>query len=288
MILFYENGKLGNQLFQYCGIKKYFPNHRIIFFGLDNLRKTFDKVDATFIQKRNLTYKIIFRLIKLTLFLLVYVEFIGQIKKGNKKNNFKPIIIKGFLLNVYFVNNDVFFQSEDCINEIATNAPVLKKKIKILAKNWLKKKKIFFNLHRLVFVHIRRGDYLIWPSKKFPAVLDLAWYRREMTNFNKWIKKPIFVLFSDDQNYLKDKFKESNSLIISNNAVEVDLAIMSFCSHGILSASTFSWWGSFFAKFRKKNKNLSRFVAPKFWFSHRSKKSDFSYMHKTDWITFVR
>ena len=109
-----------------------------------------------------------------------------------------------------------------------------------------------------------------------------------MTNFNKWIKKPIFVLFSDDQNYLKDKFKESNSLIISNNAVEVDLAFMSFWSHGILSASTFSWWGSFFAKFRKKNKNLSRFVAPKFWFSHRSKKTDFSYMHKTDWITFVR
>ena len=97
MILFYENGKLGNQLFQYCGIKKYFPNHRIIFFGLDNLRKTFDKVDATFIQKRKLTYKIIFRLIKLILFLLAYVEFIGQIKKGN---NFTHKIIFDVLTNL--------------------------------------------------------------------------------------------------------------------------------------------------------------------------------------------
>jgi hypothetical protein len=51
MILFFQNGELGNQIFQYCGLKKYFPNHKLIFFGCEKLKNTFDNLEVSFISK---------------------------------------------------------------------------------------------------------------------------------------------------------------------------------------------------------------------------------------------
>ena len=83
------------------------------------------------------------------------------------------------------------------------------------------------------------------------------------------VKKPIFVIMGDDTLYLQSVFKESKNLIISNNLPEIDLSIMSFCSHGILSPSTFAWWGAFYA--RSKHKLNTTFLAPKYWCGHRKK-----------------
>ena len=59
---------------------------------------------------------------------------------------------------------------------------------------------------------------------------------------------------------------------------------MGLCSHGILSASSFSWWGALYSKNFNKNKNY--YIAPKFWVGHRLKKwipNNFF----TNWITYV-
>ena len=88
----------------------------------------------------------------------------------------------------------------------------------------------------------------------------------------------------DDSYYLHDVFKESKNLIISKNSYEVYLIIMSYCLHGILSASSFAWWGAFYA--RSKHKQNTTFLAPKYWASHRKKKwhpANF----QTDWITYI-
>ena len=88
----------------------------------------------------------------------------------------------------------------------------------------------------------------------------------------------------DDTLYLRSVFKESKNLIISNNLPETDLSIMSLCSYGILSASSFAWWGAFYAKIYNKKRNY--FIAPKYWIGHRSKK----WLPKnffSKWITYV-
>jgi hypothetical protein len=41
------------------------------------------------------------------------------------------------------------------------------------------------------------------------------------------------------------------------------MSIMSFCCAGILSASSFAWWGAFFAK--THDKDNSYFIAPNYW-----------------------
>ena len=134
-------------------------------------------------------------------------------------------------------------------------------------------------------MHVRRGDYLLWPNKKFPAVLDFSWYKSSMSYLKKKIKKPIFILMSDDLHYIRDIFKESKSLIISKNIAEIDLSIMSLCSHGIMSPSSFAWWGSFFIKNNNLYKRPSYFIAPKFWAGHRSKKW-FPKKFYFDWIIY--
>ena len=81
---------------------------------------------------------------------------------------------------------------------------------------------------------------------------------------------------SDDKYYLKDIFKESQTMYISENNLQIDLSIMSLCRYGILSASTFAWCGAYYANLDKNNKNF--FVAPKYWENHRSKKITEDYL----------
>jgi len=287
MIIFFEEGKLGNQLFQYCGLKKYFPNDNLIFFGCKDLKELFSGVFVNFFlaNKYNVIYskydkskspasfeKFTFKLLKKTIFFLVRIKVLGKITHSDS-NKFNLIISRGFFskLNVAY---SIFFQHSDCINNV-TAYPILKKKNIILHKE------------RLEFVHIRRNDYLFWPSSKFPASLELTWYKRAMLKVSKKIYKPIFVIMSDDLLYIQKEFKESDSLIISNNKPAVDLAIMQMCSHGILSPSTFAWWGGFFSRSKKIDKNNLYFIAPKFWVGHRIKK----WLPKnfyTNWISYLK
>jgi hypothetical protein len=51
MILFFEYGRLGNQLFQYSGICHYFPDHKIVFFDCSDLKDTLEFVEATIIPR---------------------------------------------------------------------------------------------------------------------------------------------------------------------------------------------------------------------------------------------
>jgi hypothetical protein len=299
MIIFFEEGKLGNQLFQYCGLKKYFPNDNLIFFGCKDLKEFFNGVFVNFFlaNRYNVIYskndkskspesfeKFIFKLLKKIIFFLVKIKILGKITHSDS-NKFNLIISRGLFskLNVAY---SIFFQHSEYINNV-TEFPTLKKKLLKQAKNWLKKKNIILHKERLVFVHIRRGDYLFWPSSKFPACLKLTWYKRAMLKIKKNIYKPIFVIMSDDLLYIQKEFKETDSLIISNNKPAVDLAIMQMCSHGVLSPSTFAWWGGFFSRSKKIDKNNLYFIAPKFWVGHRIKRG-FPKNFYTNWISYLK
>jgi hypothetical protein len=280
MIIFFENGRLGNQIFQYVGLKHNFLKHKLFFFGCSILQNTFYIVDVTFIKLK--LNSLLYRVLKKISFFLVKFRLLGEIKEIMANNNAKLYVYRGLLWNIFIAHN-VYFQHSSFVNKI-THPPSIKKKYLTLAENWLKKKKVFNKKSNLVFVHIRRGDYLLWPELNFPAVLDLRWYKKNMLNIKNRVKKPIFVIMGDDTLYLRNVFKESKSLIISNNSPETDLSIMSLCSYGILSPSSFAWWGGFYGKNYNKKKNY--FIAPKYWAGHRRKKWFPTNFH-TDWITYI-
>ena len=281
MILHVENGRIGNLLFQYVGLKKYFPKHKLIFIGYVYLQEFFDNVDAKFFIIKNVN-KFFFHILKLTFIFLTTIRFLGVIFENANSKSYKINIKRGLLWWI-LVSYKNTFQHKDVIKQI-NNPPVLKSIIIKKGLNWLEKNIIDFKRRMIVFVHFRRSDYLQFPSKELPAVLDISWYERTMKLMKRNLDNPIFILMSEDQNYLKNIFRNSSSIVISNNKPEIDLSIMSLCSSGILSPSSFSWWGAFYAKISNINNNY--FIAPKYWIGHRSKKW-LPKKFQTKWITYI-
>ena len=126
-----------------------------------------------------------------------------------------------------------------------------------------------------VGIHIRRGDYV--QLSAFHPPCKPEYYLEAAQHFAE--SNPYFVIFSDDIDYCKSLFAESeNILYINNNDPYIDLCLMSMCDHNIIANSSFSWWGAWL------NSNPTKIViAPKRWFGS-------AYTHNTsdlyckDWI----
>ena len=107
-----------------------------------------------------------------------------------------------------------------------------------------------------VFIHARRGDMLSangWCYK-------YGYFRRAVQHIKKNVKGPVFVFFTNagsiqwckenakifGLDYSKDKvfFVDWNTGEESYR----DMQLMSHCKHGIITNSTFGWWGAYFIK----------------------------------------
>ena len=60
-------------------------------------------------------------------------------------------------------------------------------------------------------------------------------------------------------------FNEFQNKLVSYNIPQIDLAIMTLCNYGICSNSSFSWWGAYLIKNRKK------IIFPSYWFGWKSR-----------------
>jgi len=279
MIIFFEKGRLGNQLIQYIGLKNSFPKEKLIFFGCENLFKVFNNVDAYFLKKDNIS-EWTFVLIKKIVFFLVKIKIVGKIEEHKSTDTYKIIVQKGLFWKI-FVVIDFYYNIENVSKNI--NPPLIKPELIKEAKNWFQFRQINFKDSPVVFVDIRRGDYLTFPSIEFPAVLNLKWYEKAINLIKDKVKNPTLILMSDDKHYLKDIFNESKTLHICDIKPEVKLAIMSLCKYGILSASTFSWAGSYYSMLN--NGDITFFIAPKYWINHRMKKTYTG--DKSDFINYI-
>jgi len=282
MIIHFENGRLGNQLFQYCGLRSYCPGHRLIIVGCDGLRHYFDLNDACFIPKKAFKHKYLYKLFEILVFLLSTTRVFGRLSEEQDPYIFKAIVRKGLVSNV-LVSRHVYFQHHCVITNIQT-CPHVNPSLIHTALEWLRSKEVSQSASSLIFLHVRRGDYLNWPSKKYPAVLAPDWYQRSIKFMRNLHEKSQFILMGDDVSYIHDVFGESTDFLISENPPEVDMAIMSLCNSGILSASSFAWWGAFFAHANQDKDCV--FLAPRYWAGHRS-----GNWHPegfiTDWITYL-
>jgi len=285
MILHFRDGELGNQLFQYTGLKKYFPKENLIFFGCDSIYQSFDNLEARFISLKKINDWNFFNILNYIALLLIQTRILGVIteNKDSSSAKFKIISRKGLFWWI-FVTYKIHFQHHDFLEQI-DNFPAINSQLHQQAKNWLIKKSVNLKTDSVVFVHVRRGDYLLWPSLTIsvPAVLSLDWYKRAMSLMKNKIQNPVFILMSDDLYYLQDVFTESEKVIISDNKPIIDLAIMSLCCSGIMSASSFAWWGASYARNIKKDNNF--FIAPKYWGGHRIKKW-YPKNFQTKWIDY--
>lgn len=284
MIVCFEYGRLGNQLLQYVGIKKYFPGHKIFFIGYDDLSDVLDSADAVIFKKKRMPIVLFFSILRYFVKFLSMIRLVGVIEERANGSDFALKVQDGIIPSVYWLRSS-FFQHIQVVADIPFQIS-LKSSLLGRAKLWAASQGIDLYSESLAFMHIRRGDYLAWPTKDFPAVLDFAWYQQIMEQLKSKVQDPFFLILSDDYYYAKDLFGKYSNVAISNNDMGVDLALMSFCHHGIMSASTFAWWGAWLSRKNHGFNDCNLYFAPKYWSGHR-RKEWYPKEFKSEWITYV-
>ena len=192
--------------------------------------------------------------------------------------HYQDIILKGTTLI------DGYFQSEKYFNHCNTLVRDIFKFGDEETKSWETIKQQI-DVRNTVIIHLRRGDYVNYPT--IHPILGNDYYRKALTYIlhnNKDITS-ILICTDDWESVIRDgiisevitPFKIPIGITKGCSELQ-DLYIMSQCDHIIMSNSSFSWWGSFLGK--KKNT-----VAPKTWFG-KNGPQDFFDIYNSDWTLF--
>jgi hypothetical protein len=136
-------------------------------------------------------------------------------------------------------------------------------------------KEIMEDLVDPIFLHVRRGDYV--NHQKAHPVCPISYYEKALTYFKE--ESPVLV-FSDDIEWCKSQdFFKGDRFMLSEyterypqkcdtndgkqNALipYFDMCMMSLCTGGILANSSMSWWGAWLIE-----NPTQPIIAPKRWF----------------------
>jgi hypothetical protein len=115
-----------------------------------------------------------------------------------------------------------------------------------------------------VFVHVRRGDYMIEPHHSYHGTLPLSYYRNSMDFIRREVNKPRFFLFSDDPAWVLENFKDPDVTVVDVPRPGHAMYLMSLCRHAIIANSSFSWWGAWLGYGKKDGIH----IAPRQWFAN--------------------
>lgn len=262
MIIVPRNSQLRNQIFQYIMARKLYPDHRAVFINFSELRSAVDLSHQTTRTHWINTRQSVSFCLHAAFVMLIKLRLLGTIKEAVNEENYIIQKTRGLIPFIY-VLRDTFFQNETLCAEINQQLNPKSENINT-AQNWLANNTAEIKFKEIVFVNIRRGDYVSWPNRDYPAILDLEWYRNAMDKMGNKLSNPLFLIITDDPFYAADVELGPYNILISNNTSNIDLALMSLSDHGILSASTFAWWGAWFCR-RRRNNTPTVFIAPQYW-----------------------
>ena len=254
-----ESGRLGNQLFQYLALRSVAKsNERIVLFGFDQLKSTFDGLDAHFVHIETNPLKH-----------LVSIDYsrvqrmsaglpgLGIIREDDKA---RPARNPASSLAIALPS---WFQSDTFLGSLALQSLQVKPHL-------LESTHRFLTSHGLngastAFVQVRAGDYRLWPTPEKPAILPPSWYRDRIAELRLHRPELTIVAIGDEPSYTQEVITGLPDSLIFNSDYAAEFALMTVCSGGVLSASSFAYWGAYFAK---RNYPQGAYLAPRFWAGH--------------------
>lgn len=249
-----SNGRLGNQMFQYAGLRGIAANRGFDWvipapdsYG-DSNYGLFDCFEMSSVAEEN--YGIINSQSIST----------GQFHFSQEFFDHCPDKVN---LHDYFQSEKYFDNVSDTIRKDFTfNKNILEPCLEILS-----------DLNDPIFIHIRRGDYLNQPDNH--PVCPAPYYKESLKKFND--QSPVLV-FSDDLDWCREQFTEDRFMIPTENPIYnhtadtndgrlrsfipyYDLCMMSLCGGGIIANSSMSWWGAWLIE-----NPTQPIIAPNPWF----------------------
>lgn len=265
-LIWIPDGRLGNLIFQHQAITNIYGDDIKIITPDVGLKKLFT-MDNNF-------YFIKFPALGKSFYIRFFNSFfllLGKLRIFSISTPKTSLIKEKYIteeMDVVFLNgifNDVivfkgFFQYEIPNHQL----PNLRPELILEAENLLS----HIEPSTRIAIHLRFGDYLEWDVLGIRgASLPEEYYYEAIKRINSIIKSPTYIVFSDDLNRAKKLLSkiEIDCRYYDQNLF-IDFALIAQCSHAIISASSFSWWASYFIKNRG-----AKIFAPKFWLGFKSK-----------------
>ena len=269
-----SNGRLGNQMFQYAGLRGIAANRNFEWliprpdnYG-DSNYGLFDCFEMSSVEEEN------------------FGQLNGQnIATGqfHFSQEFFDNCPDNINLHDYFQTEKYFKNIEDVIrNDFSFKKEIVKSCLEILDE-----------LVDPIFIHIRRGDYVNQPDNH--PVCSTSYYESSLNNFKDTSSVLIFSddpewcksqeLFSDDRflisefNLTYNQTSDTNDGRVKSLIPYYDLCLMSMCQGGIIANSSMSWWGAWLIE-----NPTQPIVAPNPWFGKNYSHYDMSDLIPKKWV----
>ena len=260
MIVMVEAGRLGNQIFQYVGLRSVTrPRENIVLFGFDGLFATFDDIQARRVPIENsplrhlasVDYETVDRwAAKIPGVSMMGEDTFGEPDRPSTRNS---ICAPAWFQNGSWAPRHV--PPELTIKSVHRTAALLELTRRSLTPEGT------------AFVHARGGDYRTWPSRESAAILPVSWYAEQVADMRAREPELEFVVVGDDPELGAEAAQAIGGHHIQTGSESIDLALLASCRAGILSASSYAFWGAYFAH---ASGSHGPFIAPEFWIGHRT------------------
>lgn len=139
---------------------------------------------------------------------------------------------------------------------------------------------LFSNIDRIVVVHCRRTDYLLYSHIHGP--LTGNYYKKALSKMAEYVENPIFLLCGDDNNFwseIRDDILDSltsNEFFILENETDINtFVLLQQFKNFIMSNSTFIWWSVWLS-------NYEKVITPSKWFGEAGP-NPFDDIYESDW-----
>lgn len=273
MILFYGEGRLGNQIFQYHALTHIArPNERIFAVGLEDLQQILVLhgprvviLTRNGLLKRAIKYIIIpflLRPLSRSLRLIRYVQESHLGSSWHREPSGELRIRAGLLRAITFVDGGYYQNASLWTSMFPTTLYCLNDALKHAASAYLDS--LFGAENRPAFVHVRRGDYVghsAYGSQDL--VLPADFFRRAIREMDHRIGPRQFIFVTDDAAWVNATFNDIPNKTVANLSAAMGFAVMTECTAGILSNSTFS----LAAALMQEEPHL--IIAPLYWLGFR-------------------
>ena len=281
MIIIKLNGGLGNQMFEYAfGRSIQLSIKDALILDIE----AFDESNRNYsLNNCNLDEEI--KIIKGKKF-----RFLKFLSKLNKKLMFKILEFYGLFfwksslykkIDIKKLNinkKNIFYGYWQSEKYFSKHSNIIKKELLIKTKPT---KKALMYLEKItstksVCLHIRRGDFVKYNID----ICSADYYNSSIEKMKNMIKNPVFYIFTDDLNWVKENIKinKNHFTIIDQDLADYEtLRLMYNCKDFIISNSSFSWW----AQYLSKNKNKIVF-APNKWYPNGYRDKS---IYLSNWIT---
>ena len=269
-----SNGRLGNQMFQYAGLRGIAANRNFEWlipkpdnYG-DSNYGLFDCFEMSSVKEENFGQ------------LNAQSIATGQFHFSQEFFDNCPDNIN---LHDYFQTEKYFQNVKDLIrNDFSFKKEIIESCLEILDE-----------LVDPIFIHIRRGDYVNQPDNH--PVCPITYYKNSLNHFKDTSSVLIFSddpewcksqeLFSDDRflisefNLTYNQTSDTNDGRVKSLIPYYDLCLMSMCQGGIVANSSMSWWGAWLIQ-----NPTQPIVVPNTWFGKNYSHYDMSDLIPERWV----